>query len=394
MLPATTGSSAGRNVVIAPSAKIQAFGIDHLERRGLQQAERPRDRSALERSCPGDLVGEDRGGSRSRRPSSANATSGTVVTSAPRPAATARAIDPMPSAVPTTCRSVRRKPNSAPDAQSRMLFGPGVTELTNEKATSAPRDPWPGRYGGRGRRGLVRSCDGAADDRGLDPSLEAADPRASARCSTPGSRTTRYPPHTHDAWTLFIVDEGAIRYDLDRHARGAEPSMVSVLPPHVVHDGRPGHEPRLPEARPLPRDERPRRAPHRAGGRPARGPRSDAPSRRSPRSTTRSTVSTTPSRRRPGWRSSPSGSGRPSGDAARGAPAMPADDRRRAGPRLPRRPRVRAGDDGGCLATRARARARRSSHVPSPTPSGSRPTRTWSAGGSTRRGIGSSAGSR
>ena len=48
-----------------------------------------------------------------------------------------------------------------------------------------------------------------------------------------------YPRHTHDAWTLFIVDEGAIRYDLDRHARGAEPSMVSVLPPHVVHDGRP-----------------------------------------------------------------------------------------------------------------------------------------------------------
>lgn len=48
-----------------------------------------------------------------------------------------------------------------------------------------------------------------------------------------------YPPHTHDAWTLFIVDEGAIRYDLDRTHRGAEPTMVSVLPPHVVHDGRP-----------------------------------------------------------------------------------------------------------------------------------------------------------
>ncbi len=48
-----------------------------------------------------------------------------------------------------------------------------------------------------------------------------------------------YPPHTHDTWTLFIVDDGAIRYDLDRHARGAEPTVVSVLPPHVVHDGRP-----------------------------------------------------------------------------------------------------------------------------------------------------------
>ena len=48
-----------------------------------------------------------------------------------------------------------------------------------------------------------------------------------------------YPPHTHDVWTIFIVDRGAVVYDLDRRERSAEPSMVSVLPPHVVHDGRP-----------------------------------------------------------------------------------------------------------------------------------------------------------
>ena len=48
-----------------------------------------------------------------------------------------------------------------------------------------------------------------------------------------------YPPHTHDVWTLFVVDDGAVRYDLGRHERAALPSMVSVLPPHVVHDGRP-----------------------------------------------------------------------------------------------------------------------------------------------------------
>jgi len=48
-----------------------------------------------------------------------------------------------------------------------------------------------------------------------------------------------YPPHTHDAWTLFIVDDGVIRYDLDGRPQGAVPPMVSVLPPHVVHDGRP-----------------------------------------------------------------------------------------------------------------------------------------------------------
>jgi AraC-like DNA-binding protein len=51
--------------------------------------------------------------------------------------------------------------------------------------------------------------------------------------------THAYPPHVHDVWTLFLVDAGAVRYDLDRRERTAEPSMVSVLPPGVVHDGRP-----------------------------------------------------------------------------------------------------------------------------------------------------------
>lgn len=48
-----------------------------------------------------------------------------------------------------------------------------------------------------------------------------------------------YPLHTHDTWTLFIVDDGAIRYDLHGQRRGAERSMAYVLPPHVAHDGRP-----------------------------------------------------------------------------------------------------------------------------------------------------------
>jgi AraC-like DNA-binding protein len=51
--------------------------------------------------------------------------------------------------------------------------------------------------------------------------------------------THAYPPHAHGTWTLFIVDDGAIRYDLDRHPRGSDTSMVTVLPPHVTHDGRP-----------------------------------------------------------------------------------------------------------------------------------------------------------
>ena len=47
-----------------------------------------------------------------------------------------------------------------------------------------------------------------------------------------------YPTHTHDAWTLLLVDDGAVRYDLDRHAHGATRSLVTLLPPGVPHDGR------------------------------------------------------------------------------------------------------------------------------------------------------------
>ncbi len=48
-----------------------------------------------------------------------------------------------------------------------------------------------------------------------------------------------YPRHTHDDWTVFLVDDGAVRYHLDRHGHVAAPRMVSILPPGVTHDGRP-----------------------------------------------------------------------------------------------------------------------------------------------------------
>jgi AraC-like DNA-binding protein len=47
-----------------------------------------------------------------------------------------------------------------------------------------------------------------------------------------------YPSHTHDAWTLLIVDDGAVRFDLNRHQHGALQSQITLLPPHVPHDGR------------------------------------------------------------------------------------------------------------------------------------------------------------
>lgn len=47
-----------------------------------------------------------------------------------------------------------------------------------------------------------------------------------------------YPMHSHDAWTLLIVDEGSVRYDLHRAEHGALRQSVTLLPPHVPHNGR------------------------------------------------------------------------------------------------------------------------------------------------------------
>lgn len=47
-----------------------------------------------------------------------------------------------------------------------------------------------------------------------------------------------YPMHSHDAWTLLVVDAGAVRYELERSEHGALTSLVTLLPPDVPHDGR------------------------------------------------------------------------------------------------------------------------------------------------------------
>ena len=52
-------------------------------------------------------------------------------------------------------------------------------------------------------------------------------------------REHAYPAHTHDTWTVLLVDDGAVGYALDGRAGAAPPrSGVTVLPPHVPHDGR------------------------------------------------------------------------------------------------------------------------------------------------------------
>jgi AraC-like DNA-binding protein len=47
-----------------------------------------------------------------------------------------------------------------------------------------------------------------------------------------------YPMHTHESWTLLIVDDGIVSYDLDRHEHGALHQVVTLLPPQVPHNGR------------------------------------------------------------------------------------------------------------------------------------------------------------
>jgi AraC-like DNA-binding protein len=47
-----------------------------------------------------------------------------------------------------------------------------------------------------------------------------------------------YPSHTHDTWTLLVVDDGTVAFDLDRHHLATVRRQVTLLPPHVAHDGR------------------------------------------------------------------------------------------------------------------------------------------------------------
>jgi AraC-like DNA-binding protein len=52
-------------------------------------------------------------------------------------------------------------------------------------------------------------------------------------------RQHAYPVHTHTVWTLLILDDGVLQYDLDRHEHGTTlHSHVVLLPPHVAHNGR------------------------------------------------------------------------------------------------------------------------------------------------------------
>jgi hypothetical protein len=42
-----------------------------------------------------------------------------------------------------------------------------------------------------------------------------------------------YPAHTHDLWTVLLVDTGGVSYDLDRRPQEAPAGSLTLLPPHV-----------------------------------------------------------------------------------------------------------------------------------------------------------------
>ena len=195
-----------------------------------------------------------------------------------------------------------------------MLFGPG-----RDRAHDREPDE-------RGELFHDRTVDGVAGAVLYDPARHGVPGRTDGprlEATDPGVREVlharftdhAYPLHTHDAWTLFIVDDGVVRYDLGRHDRLAEPSMVSVLPPHVAHDGRParagGYRKRVIYLEPDVLGE----AADRAGRSIGRTSVRQVCAARSPACTTPSPAPTTRSTRRHGSHSSSSGSGRRSGCA-------------------------------------------------------------------------------
>src|SRR5215218_6420355 len=157
----------------------------------------------------------------------------------------------MPTAVPATWGTVRPNPNRIPEASSRELFGPGVMEPTNANPASpsssfiSPAAWWTGSWVQSTPAAAAPSCTifamSAALRRLADPEwVRAWRPVAAGVHEVFHARFVdyAYPPHVHDTWTVFIVDDGWIRYDLEARARGAGGERVTILPPNVVHDGR------------------------------------------------------------------------------------------------------------------------------------------------------------
>jgi AraC-like DNA-binding protein len=92
-------------------------------------------------------------------------------------------------------------------------------------------------YEGRRRR---EGADAARAERAPINSVRAWRPAVAGIAEVFHARFVEhvYPLHTHEAWTVLIVDDGAIRFDLENAHHGAIQPTVTVLPPYVPHDGR------------------------------------------------------------------------------------------------------------------------------------------------------------
>ena len=234
-----------------------------------------------------------RGGSGIQRASARSSTSGSPVTTAPSPAATARARTPMPAEVPMICGTVARNPNWSPEAQSRALFGPGVPELTKANRTRASRSSHAiGLFDMASVQSaaLAASCTFFARQPFWRPSESTPGCRrcpGSARCCMPSftSMRTRHIRMTRGMCSSST--KGGSGTHLDRHHRGAGGSMVGVF--SRAHRPRRAtcHESRLPQARAVPRHEPAEREPGRPRGRRAvhRGHLATSSSGRSARAT-------------------------------------------------------------------------------------------------------------
>ncbi len=47
----------------------------------------------------------------------------------------------------------------------------------------------------------------------------------------------RYPRHCHDTWTVLLIDDGAVAYELGGRSKHATTASLTVLPPFVAHVG-------------------------------------------------------------------------------------------------------------------------------------------------------------
>ena len=219
----------------APSAKIQAFGLTSWNA-AADTSPNGRATSVCS-SAPARTTGRqpqqvDRAGHLHR-----GRQLGTAATIAPAATAARSAIAPIPSAVPrhaapsAESRTTPRRPTagccSVPGDRAHDREPDECGELFHDRtvdgvAGAVLYDP--------ARHGVPERTDG--------PRLEATDPRRprGAARSLHGPRVSASHPRRLDA----LHRRRRRRPVRPWPARSsAEPSMVSVLPPHVVHDGRP-----------------------------------------------------------------------------------------------------------------------------------------------------------